>query len=179
MSSENKFGQIPNKPRSKKLRPRIDLTAMVSISFLLIIFFMVTIELSKPKTLELGRPDGGGCGPDDICCYRPDFRRITTLLLDQNNKIIYYRGLVGFPEEKPKIVSYGKNGIRRELLKMNKMVNEICGYDKGAIVIIKPSKKSNYGNLIDILDEINITNISTYAVVDDFTPEELNLLASN
>jgi hypothetical protein len=41
-----------NKPRSKKLRPRIDLTAMVNISFLLIIFYMVSVELSKPKIME-------------------------------------------------------------------------------------------------------------------------------
>lgn len=48
-----------NKPRSKKLRPRIDLTAMVNISFLLIIFYMVSVELSKPKSMSLGLPDTG------------------------------------------------------------------------------------------------------------------------
>jgi biopolymer transport protein ExbD len=40
---------LPKKVRSKKLNARVDLTAMVSISFLLIIFFMVVGELAKPK----------------------------------------------------------------------------------------------------------------------------------
>ncbi len=45
-------------------------------------------------------------------------------------------------------------------------------------VIIKPGKKSNYGNLVDILDEMKISGINSYAIVDDFTPEETKLLAS-
>ena len=58
--SNNDFGRL-NKPRSKKLHPKVDLTAMISISFLLIIFFMVTIELAKPKSMSLGLPNTG-CG---------------------------------------------------------------------------------------------------------------------
>ena len=48
--------------------------------------------------------------------------------------------------------------------------------EKGIIVIIKPSKKSNYRNLIDILDEMAIVDVPTYAIVNDFTPEETKLL---
>ncbi|WP_348636716.1 hypothetical protein [Flavobacterium anhuiense] len=49
----------------------------------------------------------------------------------------------------------------------------------GVIVIIKPSKKSNYGNLVNILDLMKVANIETYSIVDDFTAEESKLLASN
>ncbi|MBF7093191.1 hypothetical protein IUY40_16790 [Flavobacterium sp. ALJ2] len=44
----------------------------------------------------------------------------------------------------------------------------------GLIIIIK----SNYKNLIDILDEMTIAKIETYTIVNDFTPEESKLLAS-
>ena len=44
------------------------------------------------------------------------------------------------------------------------------------IVIIKPSKKSNYRNLVDVLDEMAITNIPTYAIVNEYSPEETKLL---
>lgn len=49
---------------------------------------------------------------------------------------------------------------------------------RGVTVIIKPGKKSNYGNLVDILDEMAIAKISTYAIVNEFSPEESKLLAS-
>ena len=179
---DNEFRLIKAKPRSKKLGHRIDLTAMVSISFLLIVFFTVTIELSKPKTLELGLPDYGGCGPDGIVCGRT-FNRTITLLLDDDDTIISYFGLINYADESPKKLPYGKDGIRKELMAKNHEVkNSDLPYSRrnnGLIVIIKPSKTSNYGNLVDILDEMNINNVSTYAIVNDFTPEELNLLASN
>ncbi|MGK0236044.1 MAG: hypothetical protein ACI9EK_002588, partial [Psychroserpens sp.] len=49
----------------------------------------------------------------------------------------------------------------------------------GLIVIIKPSKKSNYKNLIDILDEMAIVGIGdfgNYAIVPEFSAEEQKLL---
>ena len=82
--------------------------------------------------------------------------------------------------ELPKIVNYGKKGIRKELIDSNRKILAIMGDSKrGSIVIIKPSKKSTYGNLVSILDEINIANIDTYAIVNDYTPDEMKLLACN
>ncbi len=48
---------LPKKVRSKKLNSRVDLTAMVSVSFLLIIFFMLVGELAKPKSMDLSLPE--------------------------------------------------------------------------------------------------------------------------
>ena len=171
---------LPKKVRSKKLNSRVDLTAMVSVSFLLIIFFMVVGELSKPKVMEYGRPD---CIDEEyhVTCNMPDERRIMTLLLDDKNRIITYTGLLFVPIDAPKEVQYGKSGIRKELLEKNKKVLEYSAQlgkpGRGLTVIIKPSKSSNYGNLVDILDEMKITGINSYSIVDYYTPEEKELLA--
>ena len=172
---------IQKKVRRKKLNTRVDLTAMVSVSFLLIIFFMVTIELAKPKVMEYGMPD---CRDYDesYACGHIDENRILTILLDNNNKIVIYSGLFYYPIEKPTEIEYGKNGIRKELIRKNKIVHEYSANigkpNNGLIVIIKPSKNSNYGNLVDILDEMKITGIKSYSILDEFTPEETKLLAS-
>jgi biopolymer transport protein ExbD len=153
---------------------------MVNISFLLIIFYMVSVELSKPKIMEPGLPNYS-CGIDDnVIICGPDSRRVITLLLDDNDKIISYQGLLEIPEEKPKTLGFGKDGIRNQLIKLNQRIIKLLGdRERGAIVLIKPSKKSNFGNLVSILDEMAITNIQTYAIVNYFTPEESNLLAIN
>ena len=169
---------LPKKVRSKKLNTRIDLTAMVSVSFLLIIFFMVTIELSKPKAVDLSLPDNRTivCGP----ITREGENRSITVMLGENNKLIYYIGLLSSPIVSPKEIKYGKDGIRRELLKRKNSLFQYASKglkSESIVVIIKPSKKSNYKNLVDILDEMTIANIGTYAIVNDFTPEESQLLA--
>ncbi|MEG1025290.1 MAG: biopolymer transporter ExbD [Flavobacterium sp.] len=173
---------LPKKVRSKKLNTRVDLTAMVSVSFLLIIFFMVTIELAKPKAIDLNLPSHN----DEGCflgCILNDESRVLTILLDHNNKIITYTGLLFAPIDAPREVQYGKSGIRKILLERNKKVLEYSAQrgrsGRGTTVIIKPSKNSNYGNLVDILDEMKISGINYYSVIDYYTPEESKLLASN
>lgn len=169
---------IKDKPRSKKLNPKIDLSAMVSVSFLLIIFFMVNAEMSKPQKMNLSLPNYDNY--DDGVIYCGVFpARVITLLLDDNNRIISYKGWIGMLNESPKKLSYGKEGIRKELIEMNfEVLKATKDRKRGTIVIIKPSKKSTYGNLVDILDEVAITNIETFTIQNDFTPEEYRLLAS-
>ena len=172
---------LPKKVRSKKLNAKVDLTAMVSVSFLLIIFFMVTIELTKPKVIVYDT------GADRGCCDCPPRHygenRSMTIILGENNKIIAYTGLLFAPIVPPKELEYGKNGIRRELFERNKTVLEYSAAlgkpGQGVTVIIKPSKKSSYGNLVDIIDEMKVIGITSYSIVDYYTPEEENLLASN
>lgn len=171
---------LPRKVRSKKLSTRVDLTAMVSVSFLLIIFFMVVGELSKPKIMDLCLPDKErGCGGEG-CCIRGN--RLYTILLDKNDKIITYSGILEFDLNTAKKIEFGKNGIRKEVYLKKKEVSDYMisvGKPKsGVIVIIKPSPKSNFKNLVEILDEMRIANIDTFAIVDEFTSEESKLLAS-
>jgi len=171
------------KVRSKKQNNRVDLTAMVDLAFLLITFFMLTTTLSKPKSMELTLPDKEEDKKvDDL---KVDENRTMTILIGENGKIVRYVGLISAPLAggEPKTFAYGKDGIRKELISRNKLVKEYSaakGKPKdGMIVIIKPSKKSTYRNLVDILDEMAIVDVATYAIVNDFLPEEQKLLEGN
>ncbi|MEY4963725.1 MAG: hypothetical protein RLZZ323_1044 [Bacteroidota bacterium] len=168
------------KVRSKKSGSKVDLTAMVDLAFLLITFFMLTTTLSKPQSMSLGLPDKED-KPDPKNQVKVDENRTMTILLGDNDKLVRYVGLLATPVAggAPKDFSYGKEGIRKELIARKKLVLEYTGNkDKGMIVIIKPSKKSNYRNLVDILDEMAIVDVPTYAIVNDYTPEETKLLES-
>jgi biopolymer transport protein ExbD len=169
-------GKKGGKVRSKKANSKVDLTAMVDLAFLLITFFMLTTTLSKPQSMPLGLPDKDD-DPTKKKDMKVDENRTLTVLLGDNDKMVYYMGLLATPIAGPKDISYGKEGIRKELLKRKKSVVEYTGNkDKGLIVIIKPSKKSNYRNLVDILDEMAIVGVPSNAIVNDFSPEELKLL---
>jgi biopolymer transport protein ExbD len=167
------------KVRSKKGNSKVDLTAMVDLAFLLITFFMLTTSLSKPKSMDLSLPDKD----DDTkkTDVKVDENRTMTILIDGDNKLKWYMGILATPISPPKDITYGKDGLRKELLSRKKSVLEYStakGKPKdGIIVIIKPTKKSNYKNLVDILDEMAISGVETYAIVNDVTPEEKKLLS--
>lgn len=165
------------KVRSKKQNSKVDLTAMVDLAFLLITFFMLTTSLSKPQSMPLGLP-----AKDDekvkIPPVKTDQRRTVTIILGGSDQIKWYHGLLEAPEPdgKPTTTDYSSNGIRKEILKRVASIPQVMGdKDKGMIVIIKPTKKSTYKNLVDILDEMAICKVPTYAIVNDFTPEENKL----
>ena len=113
-----------------------------------------------------------------------DQKRTLTIILGKDNKVKWFHGLLDTPEPggTPTDAVYGKNGIRKEILKRVVSVEEYCktrpNYKKGdgLIVIIKPTKKATYRNLVDILDEMAICDVPTYAIVNDITPEEQKLV---
>ncbi|WP_298157440.1 biopolymer transporter ExbD [Flavobacterium sp.] len=164
-------GSGKGKVRSKKSDAKVDLTAMVDLAFLLITFFMLTTSLSKPQSMELPMPDKDTKIPPILIADA----RTLTVLIGPNNRLKYYMGQFASPIEEPTDIGYGKNGIRKKILEKRASVPITMGdAKKGVIVLIKADKKANYKNLVDILDEIAICKVPTYAIVD-ITKEEAKL----
>lgn len=161
-------GKKGGKVRSKKASTRVDLTAMVDLAFLLITFFMFTTTLSKPKAMDVTMPDKDEKVKDQLAVAAS---RSMTLLLGANDKVEWFLGEPG--KTPPETTGYGKNGLRQVLIDKGQSVQQSTG--KYMVVLIKPSDKSTYKNLVDALDEMKITNVQSYAIVD-ITAPELGLL---
>lgn len=158
----------------KKASPRVDLTAMVDLGFLLITFFMFTTTMSKPNAMEIQMPY------KDETLTREEQNKIKestalTVLLSRDHRIYYYEGIGSDPENPPQLkVAYfkdGEDGIRNVLMQKKEAVTNLINQgvllatDKPT-VLIKPDSNSTADDLIEILDEMTITAIPVYAVVD-------------
>ena len=169
-------GKKKGKGRGKKSSPRVDMTPMVDLAFLLITFFMLTTTFSKPQTMQLNMPD-----KNDETKNTSDApaSATVTLLLGENDKIYWFHGLPA--EAKLEVTDYSPEGLRSLILKKTAEI----GKDKDGnriIIIIKPLDKSKYKNTVDVLDEMNVTNTQKYAIVDvaDFDKELVaKYIASN
>jgi len=166
------------KVRSKKSNPGVDLTAMVDLAFLLITFFMLTTTLSKPQAMPLPMPDRDKTNPEPTNTKIPE-ERMMTILIGSNNRILWYMGKFESPTIPPTEAAFGKNGIRKDLLKNVEMGKAYAKQEgkpqQGLVVNIKASDKANYRNLVDILDEMAITKPQLFAI-GDMTAGELDLL---
>ena len=163
----------PGVKKGKKLSTRIDLTPMVDLGFLLITFFMFTTTLAKPKTMEINMPY------KDPNMKQEDQNKIKesvalTILLSKNHKIYYYEGMATDPTKPPDLKGTtfaAKNGIRDEIIAKKKMVDGLkqtggLGPKDQMTVLIKPDTTSTYGDLVNMLDEMNINDVKVYAIID-------------
>ena len=152
--------------RRKKMNTRVDLTAMVDLAFLLITFFIMTTTLAKPKAMPLAMPDGSlGDGV-------PASRSLT-ICLGKNDRVMWYLGELKNPVIAPSITNFGKNGLRQALIETSKMIRNKTG--KNMIVLVKPSNHAVYSNVVNTLDELNITQTSIYSIVD-IAPQDVDAL---
>jgi len=184
------------KKKAKKHAPHIDMTPMVDLMCLLITFFMLTTAFSKAKVMEIILPEkitdphqkqpavvGSRTvniilGPDNRVFWYPasvkpedynnlpplnetDFsaKGIRQLLLERNRTLA--RKIADFNAQ----VTSGKivltpDSVRGSISKLK------SDDDTGPIVLIKAYKKANYGNFVDMLDEMNICGVAHYMFVD-------------
>jgi hypothetical protein len=165
-SSGGGHGKHEGGPRSKKMSTRVDLTPMVDLAFLLISFFMLTTTLSKPKAMELNMPKKAE-NPED----NQDVGECQVLhvLLDTLDQVWYYEGLKVAGLQKTSFA--GEDGIRKVIMRKVAEVPKTCplskkGKPRDAIVLIKLLSGARYKNMVDILDEMDITGCKIYAIQD-------------
>ncbi|QEC41438.1 ExbD/TolR family protein [Pseudobacter ginsenosidimutans] len=149
--------------RSKKRSTRVDLTPMVDLGFLLITFFIFTTSMSEPVASKLNMPADG---PDS---KSPQSGSLTAVLLD-DNKVFYYHGKL---EEAIQNKVYGTtnfyiaNGFGQVIRqKKSYLDSQKPNGSKELILMIKPLEESAYRDVVDILDEVMINDVKTYALMD-------------
>jgi len=185
------------KKKGKKHPPHIDMTPMVDLMCLLIVFFMLTTAFSKAKVMEINLPEKIK-DPSKQEAPKISASRTLHIILGPNDKIYWYPGAVK-PEQYNNLppvreIDFSAAGIRNMLLERNRALfkkiddfnkqvlegkivikqDSVLGAirqlkkddDTGPIVLIKAYKEANYGNFVDILDEMNICGIARYTFVD-------------
>jgi biopolymer transport protein ExbD len=143
-------GRTSGGTRRRRTSTRIDMTPMVDLAFLLLTFFMLTTTFNKHYAMDLNMPNES----ERIPAARKTIngKRVLSVVLGERNQIYWYIGV-----EQPAAVANFAS-VRGMLLEKNSQIDSMY-------VMIKPSAKSRYQNVVDILDELLITKIKRYSVV--------------
>ncbi len=184
------------KKRAKKGRTHIDMTPMVDLAFLLLTFFILTTTMYKPSTLQLTFP----VPPEDDKPKELDkVNNALTLFLTKKDQILYYRD--AYKAGETQLTQTNFKDVRKLLIELNKstierinsyakrlnekkiseevydsLKNEAQKQKEALFVIIKPEKDAKFRNMIDIVDEMDISGIGKYAVQDTIKSEEQALI---
>jgi biopolymer transport protein ExbD len=150
----------------KKGAPHVDMTPMVDLGFLLITFFMLATTFSKPKTMEILKPAKND-KPDDAPPLKKS--RSLSILLGERDKVYFY---VASDEDLAKgnlkvdSADFSSKGVRGAIRNRQSEVAQQYTSKDSLIVLIKAMPTAKYKNMVDILDEMRITGVKAYALVD-------------
>jgi hypothetical protein len=152
--------------------PKVDLTPMVDLGFLLITFFMFTTTMSDKKAMAIQMP----FKPETTEAFPPTVVKASTamtVLLGADHKLYYYLG--GTAVGKPQILSAdfgeGAGSISAAIVQKQREVQAFIASgklqsDDKFTLIIKPCSESTTEDFVRILDEININKVAVYSIVD-------------
>jgi biopolymer transport protein ExbD len=141
--------------------PRIDLTPMVDLGFLLITFFMLTTTMSKTNAMDIQMPAKVPV-KSPTAFYESS---AITLIPAANHSIYYYEGI--FDPNKPLKVAKDIEDVRKILQRKKAVLkNRIKVEERDLQVLIKANNDATCSDIVALFDEMNILAIKYYAMVD-------------
>jgi len=166
---EEKQSNEGGKVRAKKQSTAVDMTPLADLGFLLITFFMFTTTFSKPNVMGLNMPPKQPPIDNPIDDPVIDLTNSISIIIGGDGKLYWHQ------QDKTKLTadqlhetSYSKEGIRNDILAARQRAKTPDNFT----VIIKPTDESTYENLVNVLDEMEITESSRYGIVD-IAPSEI------
>jgi len=183
------------KKKAKKGSAHLDMTPMVDLMCLLITFFMLTTAFNKPKVMQIILPEQQK-NKDQKAPEINKSRALNIIMTQNDKILWYNGLADPTKPPLPTLneTDYSKDGIRKLLLQRNKelfkkvyQLNDdvktgkivisqdsvkslIRGFYKedkeGPIILVKAADSVKYRNMVDIIDEMVITNVARYSLTD-------------
>jgi len=131
--------------KKRRLGVRIDMTPMVDVAFLLLIFFMVTTVFRTPQALEINLP------PKDV------------QIPISENHILFIKVLAGdkmfwnMGDDKGK-----PTGLT--LAQLPPVIKSHHTADDKLVVVIKIDKEATFHNMVDIIDELDLAKMTRFSM---------------
>jgi biopolymer transport protein ExbD len=128
----------------RRVGVRIDMTPMVDIAFLLLIFFMVTTVFRAPQAMEVNRP------PKDAKVEVAE-SNVMIMLVDKQERIFWK-----FGEEELKSLP------KRDLVRHFK---EHHAANPNLTVLIKLHREASYSTMVDLMDELEYAKMTRFSLI--------------
>ncbi len=140
--SGKKKGGLSGRRTKRRVGIRMDMTPMVDVAFLLLIFFMVTTVFRTPKALEINLP------PKDAKVDVAVSKTLTIRIL-ADGRLYWKRGDTPFNRS-------AANQLREVLAQFDGQ-NEI-------IVVVKVDREAEFENMVNALDELHAAKLTRFSI---------------
>jgi biopolymer transport protein ExbD len=129
---------------------RIDMTPMVDVAFLLLIFFMVTTVFRTPQALEINLP------PDDNVKIEVAESKVLSVRVLPDDRAYFKRGTDPW--------------ARSDVPNLSNVFKNYAG-NKDLVVVIKIDREAKFNSMVEIIDELDLASLTRFSL-GTLTPEE-------
>src|SRR5947208_6239862 len=123
---------------------RIDMTPMVDVAFLLLIFFMVTTVFRTPQALEINLP------PDENVKIEIAESKVMSIIVLDENRAFWKRG--------GKAVPWARTPVNA----LEQVFKPYKG-NKDLVVVIKIDRDATFESMVKIIDQLDLANLTRFS----------------
>lgn len=128
----------------RRVGVRIDMTPMVDIAFLLLIFFMVTTVFRQPQAMEVNLP------PKDAKVEVAQ-SNVMTVYVDAENRIFYR--MADLPLQ------------RIQFKDLQQTFKDETRNNPELIILVKLHRKAKYKDMVDMMDELEFSGMDRFSLI--------------
>lgn len=143
-SSGKKGKGLSGRRPKRRVGIKMDMTPMVDVAFLLLIFFMVTTVFRTPKALEINLP------PKDAKVDVAESKTLTMRVL-ADGRLYWKRGAATNP------------WVRSSMGEMKSVLAPYNGQNE-LIVVVKIDREAEFENMVNALDELHAAKLSRFSI---------------
>ena len=136
--------------KMRRIGIRIDMTPMVDVAFLLLIFFMVTTVFRTPQALEINLP------PDENVKIEIAESKVLTVRVLPDDRTYWKRGTDPW--------------ARTSVSSLSGVFKNYKG-NKDLVVVIKIDREAPFNNMVQIIDQLDLASLTRFSL-GTLTPQE-------
>lgn len=141
----------------RRVGVKIDMTPMVDVAFLLLIFFMVTTVFRTPQALEINLPPNNQ-NPAPIA-----ESKILQLRVLDADRVFWKRGSKDDP------------WTRTTVSHLNEVIKPLARNDD-IVVLIKIDREAKFNNMVSIIDQLDLAHLGRFSILE-LEPKEKDEVA--
>ena len=136
--------------KKRRIGISIDMTPMVDVAFLLLIFFMVTTVFRTPQALEINLP------PDENVKIEIAESKVLTVRVLPDDRTYWKRGTDPWD--------------RTSVSSLSGVFKNYKG-NKDLVVVIKIDREAPFNNMVQIIDQLDLASLTRFSL-GTLTPQE-------
>lgn len=149
--SKKKKGAFGGRKKSRRVGIRIDMTPMVDIAFLLLIFFMVTTVFRTPQALEINLP------PDQDAKVDIAASKVVTIRILADDRLYWRRGITD-------------PFVRSSVANLADVLKPFEGQSE-MVISVKLDRDTKFDNMVQSLDALHTAKLGKFSI-NPLLPEE-------